>query len=755
MCRLVQQVQPFRGSLHFRDHEAQLKAADNVHSLVLIIKRTMGADGNALALNEINRIAFELSHSQNLVDKKGAVLLISHLADLMGEDGGVLSRYISYLRAVIPCPDRSVNLMAVDAIASLLLHAPESIRDAQIRDELERCYDLIRGGSPNESSLVVALSQIEAICRLAIPMRFDTIEEALAHCEVLARNSSLIIRLQSAKSIHSLLKLLKKVDLDFKNTIWSSLIDAALSELKSNQSVTIHGALLTIQQLCRIGCPLICQHFDLIIGQAFLMLDHKELCIRQTSMDLIPDAAHCCPNAFIDSHLESWIERILKSLPGEDERGAIEAIGSISMVICERIRPHLLVICDSLKALVLKRRGETCPDYILTTLTILSEVGGQEFELPGRQILGLLLSCKLDKSIIQAVKSVIKSHTKLWYFVEDFMIELVSDAISNNDDQVKMIGYDAIESFSFTENLLGSSIGENLLAAINTVSITNKSLLFGAAKALLSLICNPRGNIQFVKPILQSIVQLTVNICDPSLTQVILRKLLESTYLHNYLAFGPTLTLIASPCNLKESSHLVCLQLLRQLSVINPADTLIIFRRRLFDCLSELSFGEGQRALSEKEHSSEVLSELVQFPPHWIRPYSAKILSISLDCIRAAQLAPDADILVSSSAKIVASIAAIEPVVLEQRLQEIFDLFSDLLTEAHGERRQLAVVSSFSAILRLSDRRKLSEDSLPRLMLTLFGILKIELNVSVRMELLELFGVVGSIDPFRIKVPTD
>lgn len=235
----------------------------------------------------------------------------------------------------------------------------------------------------------------------------------------------------------------------------------------------------------------------------------------------------------------------------------------------------------------------------------------------------------------------------------------------------------------------------------------------------------------------------------------IFQQLKKCPRLYQALAYSPILKELQGMSVELDSNQVTPFWgLLRQIVKHNPADCLPLVRKRLFECLAEIGQpDENQNRTNWTSQNGEVLVELVLFPSHWIRPYCSAILNCALENIRAGQMVLEVDCLVSSSIAVLSTVAEIDSECVEKHLQSIFDLLCDLVNESHSQQRQTAVMSSLASILRTCDRTLLSPDSLPGLLNSLIELLKVELNPTVRRYLLDLFGVVGSIDPYRMKVP--
>ena len=253
----------------------------------------------------------------------------------------------------------------------------------------------------------------------------------------------------------------------------------------------------------------------------------------------------------------------------------------------------------------------------------------------------------------------------------------------------------------------------------------------------------------------QHILQSAVGDGDGEVRDLAIR-LLQSGGFERFLATEPgrisTLVGLLNDSGGDEGAaetRLVVADILGQIGKICRAGLIQHIRGILGGLLADLR-NPTQRHRSNQQASSAalVLSRIVQTTDdQLVLPYVGPLIQNLLPKISESDPPTVSAVLATLS-----SLLEVDPGRFRAPAASLFDALMDILQDLSSSKRRLAALNCLASLIRNVDRRTIQSDRYGGLVLQLVELLKIELSRPVRNALLMVFGVVGAIDPYRMKV---
>lgn len=152
-------------------------------------------------------------------------------------------------------------------------------------------------------------------------------------------------------------------------------------------------------------------------------------------------------------------------------------------------------------------------------------------------------------------------------------------------------------------------------------------------------------------------------------------------------------------------------------------------------------------SISSESSAALVLSRVVLISDELIGPYVGPLVHSLLPKITESDPPTVSAILGTLSA-----LLEIDPGRFVGPAAPLFEALMDILQDLSSSKRRQAALNCLGSLIRNVDRRIIQPNRYGGLVLQLVELLKIELLRPVRNAILTLFGIVGAIDPYRMKV---
>ena len=315
--------------------------------------------------------------------KMGCVLLIDKLIDISSADQetSMITRFWHHLSMIIkqmasrpfaaPVSPldmaNPVNVLerAVRALGHLTRSSPPSTTAVFVDFEVKRALEWIQQGKDsnaatggNESRRHAATLILRELAKNAPTLFyvhvnrpfFETLWSAIKDPKTIVRNDG-------ARALSAVLFLVCQRE-PKQSTKWLRFVyDLAREGFNAGQPETVHGALLTFNELLHehTGTFMVTR-FNEVSDQCVLRFrDNKDKLVRRTVIALMPRLANFCPHKKIDDYLDTCMQHMMKCLRRKgDSATAYRALGTMAMNVGKAVTPYLesivLHIIDELNA---------------------------------------------------------------------------------------------------------------------------------------------------------------------------------------------------------------------------------------------------------------------------------------------------------------------------------------------------------------------------------------------------------------------
>ncbi|PRT55035.1 Serine/threonine-protein kinase TOR2 [Wickerhamiella sorbophila] len=762
-------------------------AARELYDTVMAFSRE--SPQNSVRLNqEINKQVYDLIHSSEPSNRLGGVIAVDRLTnvDTPGVEGNYQStRYATYLRTAIQTPDYEVMKAAAAAIGKMTQTG--TLGGDIVEAEVNRCIEWLSTDRQEVRRQAAAL-EIRAIAKASPALMFGFISSVVEALWSGIRDPKIAIRQDSVDALGVCLDIVLERDQAIKDNLYSAVFNEAAGGLKSNITEHIHGALLVYRELLLHTGSFMQSKFNQTLEATLKLKDNKDLVIRRTVIEILPDFASFNPAEFTKSYLNETMSLFMSQLSSKsssDKSLAFVSTGKLSLAVSTSMAPYLGRILEYLReALGAKARiRRELEGAVFKCLGMFAQAFGQAFtKFVDRSFLDLMFNCGLTRPLYECLQSLYAYIPALREEISDLLLDIISHALSGYSYKIP-----GSPNYSMrVSESLAREYRESMLARIggdmtDTETLTNLILIlseFDFKDRMLATFCkdcvikhtsNPDSRVRkaaaitccriFIKEPIST--QVSVNALET--VHVVLEKLLtvgvtdtsSDIRLEVLQAMGPKLDPhLAQPEHIKLlfmamndelfAIRQVAVSILGRLSKINPAYVIPTLRKTMIELLTNMEYSSNTRY---KEESAKLLSTLMTSSKTLISPYVDPILKVLLPAAKNATVST-----VTSS--IMDAVGELSPVAGKQMLNyvdQIMPVVVDMLQD------QASVVKRDTALRTLGKLASNSEYVIepyyqyPNLLGTLIKILISDGNHVIQRNTVRLIGILGALDPYKYR----
>ena len=170
-------------------------------------------------------------------------------------------------------------------------------------------------------------------------------------------DGKIAIRECAATTIVICLSLVEQRDDPLRKIWYRKLYDESCKNLKSSNPDIIHGSILAVRALVSGKGKHMDQNIREIFETLFKLREHKDIVVRKSVVQVLPDLAIYDPVLFSEEYLNTAMGYLLSQLRKEkDKNAAFLAVGEIAKAVGQSIGQYLEAIFQIIKeAFILKQ----------------------------------------------------------------------------------------------------------------------------------------------------------------------------------------------------------------------------------------------------------------------------------------------------------------------------------------------------------------------------------------------------------------
>ena len=306
---------------------------------------------------EVLKSLFNLVNSSNNDEVITGIIAITKLIEL---DCSSETRLIAQLRIPLSNTNPEILAMASEALGKLV-----NMKESEIGDSVEKeINSALEKLNQTERIEHERLSAVLVLKEMAInaPSHFhnsEVLSQFFSSIWNSIVDSKINIRLSSLDALRGVLVLLGKRD--SSSNSWSgSLYNKAMSTLKNGSNDSIHGSLLAISELIQNTPKSISKHFKDICEAVSNFKTHKDKLVRSVVIKFQPVLAQFNMDEWMKNYSRSTIGWLLTLNGKDDASSSFWALGKISLIIKEKIKPYMNDIISNIENDLQKYKTAEC-----------------------------------------------------------------------------------------------------------------------------------------------------------------------------------------------------------------------------------------------------------------------------------------------------------------------------------------------------------------------------------------------------------
>ncbi|KAG8190056.1 hypothetical protein JTE90_023028 [Oedothorax gibbosus] len=271
-------MQVFVAGLKSKNEDVRQKTTRDLHHYITTELQEMSIEDVSLFLDEFNHHIFEMVSSSDVNDKKGGILAIVNLLGInVGNTATRTSRFVNYLRNLLPSNDTGVMELAAYAIGRLALMSGTYTAE-YVEFEAKRAFEWL-SGDRHETKRHGAVLVLRELAVSTPTFFFQQVQQFFECIFNASRDSKPCIRESAAAALRAALVVTSQREtketqkpMCYKQSYDEALkgFDEAMRDKGVMKEDKIHGSLLVINELLRcsnVEGEMIRQELEEIIQQ--------------------------------------------------------------------------------------------------------------------------------------------------------------------------------------------------------------------------------------------------------------------------------------------------------------------------------------------------------------------------------------------------------------------------------------------------------------------------------------------------------
>ena len=367
--------------------------------------------------------------SNDINDKVGGILAIESLIRFDGDDAAQkTARLLSFLRAALRSNNNMVLQQAAHALGRLAV--PGGALTAElVESEVQSALEALQS-ERQESRRYAAVLCIYELAKNSPTLLYAFVPEIFESIWVALRDPRTDIREISAKAVGQCFEILSARDANLRKKWFSKMYDETAQGFKNNNLESIHGSLLTLNELLIKGGMFMQEHYKAVCDVTLRLKEHREPKIRQQIVGLIPVLAGYAPTEFAGTYLHNFMIYLQGQLKKDKERNdAFIAIGKVANAVGSAIASYLdgiiLFVREGLSVKARNRSG-TNEAPVFHCISMLSIAVGQTLSKYMEALMDPIFACGLSTHLTQALVDMAHYIPPIKPMIQDKLLNLLS-----------------------------------------------------------------------------------------------------------------------------------------------------------------------------------------------------------------------------------------------------------------------------------------------------------------------------------------
>ncbi|XP_015781821.1 serine/threonine-protein kinase mTOR [Tetranychus urticae] len=531
---------------------------------------------------------------------------------------------------------------------------------------------------------------------------------------------------------------------------------------------------------------LISENFNNICQIVLKQRSSRNVYVHHVLFLLIPRLAAFDPITFSSHYLSETMGYLLKSLNNNRERSqAFLALGLLAIAVSNSVKSYLPKILEAIrmnlpsKESSSRKRGQLTEPAVFSCISLLGQANSLLEKDDVKELLEPMIGSGFSPALVSALHDLTIQMPDLKKDIQDGLLKMLSYVLMQKPYRHP----GAPKRFQLTSNSFpppynlsdGSDISSIILGLkiLGTFDFQSKSLMqfarhcadnyltsdfteirLEAVKTCCHLLSPALHKItqQYspslmvtIQDVLSKLLIAAVTDLDPQVRYSILSLLDERFDGHLAQAENLSALFICLNDEIFEISELT-LCTIGRLSSLNPAYVMPSLRKVLLQLLTDLEFSGVKR---NKERSSKMLGHLIANAPRLIRPYTQSIITIFLSKLREPEQYSSVVISVLSAIGAQCQVSGIE---MRIWIDELFPIILDFVQDSSSIPKREVGLWTLGHLVDSTGYVVEPYWKYPNLLDILLNFLKTEQSPATRREVIRVLGLLGAIDPYKLKV---
>lgn len=642
--------------------------------------------------------------------------------------------------------------------------------DSEVKTSLEW---LQNGG--NENKRFAAVLILNELARSSSTHTYPYITDIFNVIWTALRDSKVLVRQTADSTVSECLYIMIERDPQTRQGRLLNLYDEVNRGFQIGSVEAIHGSLLVLKNLVSRGGMFIHgARYKESCERALSYKDHREFCVRQAVVAIIPVMASYAPTDFYNLYLHraiTHLQNLMKAPKAEERNSAFIAVGSVALAMKSQIAPYLDHILLLIRDALGKTKGS---DDVFKCISMISQAVGQTLSKYMEALMDPIFACGLSESLTQALVDMTHNIPPIKETIQDKLLDMLCHTLcgrsfqdpghphslkapaifdkaerdrrdqDGHKEREIRLALDTLGSFDFTGKSLNELVRD---VAIKYVEDDSAQIRKAAALTSCQLFLHDPivrqtsvRSIQVVGDVVQRLLSVAVADPESDIRLTVLNALDARFDVHLAKAENVrTLFLAVNDEEFKIREAALCI--IGRLSAVNPAYVFPSLRKVLIQLLTEL---EQSNVPKNKADSAQLISRLVRSSTHLIKPYVDPMFKVLLPKttdsnphVAATTLTAIGDLASVGQDEMLLYVPQLMPIIIEN------------LEQQHSERRRAAALSTLEKLATDSGYVIKPYIDYPNLLNVLIHLVKTEQQDSLRESTIRLMGIIGALDPYR------
>ncbi|KAI9352104.1 armadillo-type protein [Obelidium mucronatum] len=764
------------------DLRAAVRAGDSSATMKVGLRIRDGlAMGSVQLANAMHKRIFDLMCSQDPWDRLAGLAAIDCLID--SDTGGEsdltkINRFANYIRLALPGQlDPDVSLIAARVLGRLVKSAGSLATDS-VEFEITRALEWLQGDR-NEMRRYAAVLIIRELAGNAPNILYSYLQQILDHIWSALRDPKLQIRETGADALGTCLKVMVQRE-SHQHTQWYTKVyleasKGILSQKTATAIDTLHGSLLALREMLKYTVKFMESKYPEASELILRNRDSKDTLVRRTVISLCATLASFNTSTFLSLHFNTYIPYLLGQLRREKDiptvNRAFASFGEIAVVVGYSITPYLEVFLKIVKESLTKSKSRSNDSAVFQSIGNVAKAVGPALTKYMHEILDVLFALGLTESLCRLLSDLCLFIPPLRTTIQDRTLDLLSlilcgekyqhlalvkklprdfFIVESRDSDIILLALNALGSFDFADHSLLELVRE--CAALYLYDESN-AIRKAAAVTCCKLIARDPINYlrtEYATKVVNGVFErlLVVGITD--LDYRIRRAIISAVdaKLDHRLTQPNNVQSIFTALNDEDFViRELAIVVIGRLSLRYPAGIMPLLRQAFIQFLAEIQYS-GVSA--QTEESAKLLAGLIASSHSLVKPYVPSILKVLLPKAKD----PNPNI----SSKIIMAICELSRFGNSDFLpyvDEILDILVEAIKDQTSSVRREAALRALGQLSTNVGIVVTPYEKYPELLGLLMEKFKMEQNTVLRRETVTVIGLLGALDPYRIKVDTD